>query len=1037
MSWGVHDARAQWVTRRTLIAPGGITFVGNTLGLSKLLNANAPGTEHSIGAFVTVDTTLQDGTYPLGTTNDWRLDSASAILALPPGSTVIYAELVWAGSYSYGGEDVIAFENDPVTFTTPVGASSVSPDPVTAKSRGTGSGGACATLPCMYVRSAEVTALVQAGGSGTYTVGSVPGTQGDTDNSQNAAGWTLAVIYGDPTLPTRDLTLFVGAETAGAPEAAASGFCTPPTGPVAGRLAVSTVEGDSVLTGDTMRFGPTAPLGLADRVLGPNNPLTNFFDSQINGDDGLLVTTGTFGTRNHIPGSNIVGGRQGWDITQIDVSSRLANAQTTAFAQATTTGDTFVVSTLGLAIDVGAPRFALNAKSVDKLATVVGDTLTYTIVLDNSAGSADATGLVFTDPPPAGTTFVAGSFRIDGVVQPGADPAAGVLVGTVVQGTTRTVTFQVQVTAIPAAPATAQYANGSGWTYQFTSCAGQPTQNGAVTSNVVTTGVPRIDATKTVAPLAALPLQTLTYDVVVTNDGTVPATGVTLTDAIPAGTTYVPGSTTLNGAAVPDVAGAMPFATGGLVSSPAAPAGQIDVGTSAAVRFQVVVNLGASGSVTNTALIDPDGPGGLPPFARQAITSLLPSADLAVTKTGPASVPSGAGVVYTVTVTNNGPAAATGVVLTDTLPPEVTLVGAMPAQGSCSGTTAITCTLGMIAPGASVPVTITTRALPSANGTFTNVATVAGTTPDPNPVNDTAMTDTTAIPTADLAVSKTGTPDPVGVGSPLTYTIAVTNQGPGDATGVTVTDTLPAAVGPATFTASQGTCAITAGTLACTLGALAAGGSATLVVDTTRTATGAFSNTAVVTGNEADPDLTNNSSTANTAALATESCGNCVDDDGDGLVDLDDPDCCPQVGTLEVTSANVRPRKRPRGMLRLKLKAQLGGPGLEVVDPLHTDVLVALADSGGPLLCCTLGSEHWMRLFKQHYGFWDDHAQLCPPLNDMGLTSRTDGARMSILIRHLARFTPPDLRVAVRIGQACAAGSASLRSTPGGGATFP
>src|SRR6185295_6885686 len=131
-------AHAQWVTRHSVIAPGSITFIGNTLGLSKLLNANAPGIEHSIGAFITIDTTLQDGTYPLGTTSDWHLDSATAILTLPPGSTVLYAELVWAGSYSYGGEDVSAFRDSAVTFTTPAGTSSVSPDPATAKNRGVG-----------------------------------------------------------------------------------------------------------------------------------------------------------------------------------------------------------------------------------------------------------------------------------------------------------------------------------------------------------------------------------------------------------------------------------------------------------------------------------------------------------------------------------------------------------------------------------------------------------------------------------------------------------------------------------------------------------------------------------------------------------------------------------------------------------------------------------------------------------------------------------------------------------------------------------
>jgi hypothetical protein len=52
--------------------------------------------------------------------------------------------------------------------------------------------------------------MVQAGGPGTYTVGGVPGTQGTSENNANAAGWTLAVIYGNPSLPARNMTIFVG-----------------------------------------------------------------------------------------------------------------------------------------------------------------------------------------------------------------------------------------------------------------------------------------------------------------------------------------------------------------------------------------------------------------------------------------------------------------------------------------------------------------------------------------------------------------------------------------------------------------------------------------------------------------------------------------------------------------------------------------------------------------------------------------------------------------------------------------------------------
>ena len=81
----------------------------------------------------------------------------------------------------------------------------------------------------------------------------------------------------------------------------------------------------------------------ANQLKGPNNPQNNFFASQINRDDGTLDTSGTFGTRNAnaVTATNISGGRQGWDITNVDVSAQLRNGQTQAFAQGTTSGDTY------------------------------------------------------------------------------------------------------------------------------------------------------------------------------------------------------------------------------------------------------------------------------------------------------------------------------------------------------------------------------------------------------------------------------------------------------------------------------------------------------------------------------------------------------------------------------------------------------------------------------------------------------------------------------------------------------------------------
>ncbi len=63
-------------------------------------------------------------------------------------------------------------------------------------------------------------------------------------------------------------------------------------------------------------------------------------------------------------------------------------------------------------------------KSVNTLQAGVGDTLTYTILIQNT-GTVPATNIVFQDPIPSGTVFVANSVTINGVVQQGADPMLG------------------------------------------------------------------------------------------------------------------------------------------------------------------------------------------------------------------------------------------------------------------------------------------------------------------------------------------------------------------------------------------------------------------------------------------------------------------------------------------------------------------------------------------------------------------------------------------------------------------------------------
>jgi large repetitive protein len=697
---------AAYVQRYSTINNGAITFTGNTIGLNKTAGVNTPGTSGAIGTFIAAGATTQDGTYPVGTTSTWQANASRAVLTIPAGSVVLYAELIWSGSYSYGGENVSASLGTSVTFITPLGTNSVAPVAATAQTLGVagtgGAAGTCATAPCYYVRSANVTALVQAAGAGTYTVGGIPATQGNAEDFANTGGWTLAVAYQNNSLPSRNLTLFVGAEVAGSAAATVSGFCTPPTGPRSGRLAVSAIEGDSNITGDAMNFGPTTTSTVA--IFGPNNPVGNFFASQINNDLGALDTTGTFGTSNSLPGSATSGARQGYDITNVDISATLLNNQTTAAARGTTGGDQYMINALGLQINVGAPSFLLTTKAVDKATAVVGDTLTYTVRMDNTGGTADASSVVFTDAPPIGTNFVAGSVTVDGVANAG-NPSAGISIGTVPAGGSRTVVFKVVVSSIPAAPATANYPNSATWAYQFISCAGQPSTSGTVTTNPVTTTIARLAITKAVSPAGtATPGATLTYIVTLTNDGTAASAGTTLQDQIPAGTTYVPGSTLLNGLALADVAGAMPYAVTRTVNSAGQGAGILAVGASATVSFVVSINNATTITVTNTATGDIDGAGAATAQTATVATPIQRIANLTISKTnGVSTVVAGGTTVYTITVSNLGPSGADGAVVAD--PPAVglscTSVSCNVASGSATCPAPLT--LAAFQAGAAIP----------------------------------------------------------------------------------------------------------------------------------------------------------------------------------------------------------------------------------------------------------------------------------------------------------------------------------------------
>ncbi|OED18366.1 cell surface protein [Bacillus cereus] len=777
---------------------GALAITGNTLGLSKISNQNRAGTIGAIGAFITTNTALQVPTFPAGTTLTYTQNSSTAILNIPAGSTILYAELVWGGNYLSRDQNITSVLGNPVSFTTPVSTYSITPSAVTASNQTFVSNSITFGF---YTRSADVTTLIQAGGSGSYTTGAVPGLVDPLDASNgsiNSAGWTLIVAYQNGTLPARNLTIYVAgnrvsAET-GSADVSVSGFLTPSGGPVSGRLFLSSTEGDADLTGDQALFGPN--FSSLNALSGPNNAINNFFGSQVNNAAGNLDTTGTFGTRNQSASTstNISAGRQGWDITSIDISPYLTNSQVSAAIRLTTNGDAYMLNTVGLQININSPNIQAT-KSVNKSVAAIGDILTYTVTIPNT-GLLPANNAIFIDSLPSGTSFIPGTVTVDNVPQTNANPAAGISLGTINNGASRTVTFQATVVSLPSQNPISNTAN---ITFQYTPIAGGTTFNGLATSNSAGTQInlADINGTKSVNKLFTDIGETLTYSIALANIGNIAATNVIYTDPIPSGTTFIPGSVTVNG----------------VTQAGANPANGISIGSIAAnstttISFQVLVPsipqtnpILNSGTTTYQYIPVPNQPAVSGTDKTNIVSTQVNNATVTMTKAVDKNFADiGDTLTYTVSFTATGNTNANNVIFTDVIPTGTTFVlnsltidgttqvGANPANGV---------NIGSIPSGTTknVAFQVVVNTIPASNvvsnGSSASYQYTVNPSQSPVTKNISSNLVSTQINNANVTLTKSTNKQFATIGETISYTILITNSGNTAATNVQLTDPLP------------------------------------------------------------------------------------------------------------------------------------------------------------------------------------------------------------------------------------------------------
>jgi uncharacterized repeat protein (TIGR01451 family) len=445
------------------------------------------------------------------------------------------------------------------------------------------------------------------------------------------------------------------------------------------------------------------------------------------------------------------------------------------------------------------------------ITATAGSTIEYIINVGNT-GPSDAQSVIVTDTFPAALENV--SATVDDL--PGACGFVGNAMtcnlGTLPVGEAATIRVSADVlSSITGTVVNTAYVDGA-------TNGAKP--NDSHTTAIVTSADLSLDKTATPTAIAG---ETIDYILTVYNDGPSDSGALAVNDTLPISTTYSSAS-----------AGCDETAPGsGVVVCDAA---GLAAGSSTTFTITVTVDDGVQSgtSLENTASVgsvtpDPNSSNN----TANADTSIVPVADLVLSKTGPASIIAGNQISYTITVTNTGPSVGLGVDVKDDLPDGVTLdsatvtrTGGDPAL--CGSTV---CEVGDMAVDEVVTVVVVGTVDPSvADSTWlTNTATVFSVSRDPD-LTDNSDTQATQVSTeADLAVVKSDLQDPVHPTSGFIYEIVVTNNGPSDAQGVVVTDTLGAGL---TFAGASPGCARTAVStvITCTVQTLPAGGSVDFLI---------------------------------------------------------------------------------------------------------------------------------------------------------------------------------------------------------------
>lgn len=350
--------------------------------------------------------------------------------------------------------------------------------------------------------------------------------------------------------------------------------------------------------------------------------------------------------------------------------------------------------------------------------------LTYTITVTNK-GPFTATSVFVTNTMPAGMAFISATNP-----QGSYDFADTNIVVFSIASISNAASAALTVVGRPLTSAAFVTNRASYSAFELDPVAG----NNDATNRTAITLVADVAVTSKIgAPDTVLATSNLVYTILVTNFGPVTASSCTFTDALPAGCNYVSASSSRAGSTVSQSAGIVSVALNNFTNG-------------AKSTITITVKPQFAGPLVNTATIyttSADFSPGNNSFS--ATNNVSPNADVGVTKTAVTnSVIVTSNISYTITVTNRGPTPASGIVVSDPVPPNSTFVSAGSTQGTCTNIGGvITCSVGDMTNGVSATITVTLAT--SLEGSLTNTATVSSGVNDPASANNTSKAVATVL----------------------------------------------------------------------------------------------------------------------------------------------------------------------------------------------------------------------------------------------------------------------------------------------------